>query len=387
MVEGISVTIHGKENYKALKERIPQVLVEHRFVVFNDAKKMIDCCKLGIKDVMQMLSEIGFSPWSHDIYESYLSVGSLSVECEIKYDIEDAWDLAVEEIQDKKSLPHPVITNVIDAISPVGVIDCLLNVSPQGFIVGEVHTNPAARYWLLSNVEYFKEKGIEILFVEFLPVEWQSLIDEFMNQRGEELSPILIYLLDLRETASLTSLTKELLIQAKKNQLKIVGIDSITLNDHLGHVDLRLISMNTNFLSVYEKFPGKKSITLTGALHATAVDYPPTDESLIWRRLDWFPVETEILGLRELTGLPAIDIFLSGGSPEALTVHETDETSLRENCTRESSDLTLVVYRENLGQLSNSKFLLPVIKPVSEPAAESEELLQESRLKSFGKGQ
>lgn len=174
----------------------------------------------------------------------------------------------------------------------------------HGVIIGEAHNDFSARYTLCLLMTYFSEIGIKKIYVEFIPIQLQNIIDNYMDANTYEMPDILSSYLDFITHNTPNNIKhfneftyKKIVELAKKHNIKIYGIDDekfLSLANVDNNHTARIVTMNQLAKKCYDNNnKDEKCIIFCGQLHATTCI--SDDNKNIW-------------GIRELLGLPSIYI-------------------------------------------------------------------------------
>jgi hypothetical protein len=152
----------------------------------------------------------------------------------------------------------------------------------QGLVIGEVHTDCAARRYIIQNMHEMRNRGVTTLFLEhFCYDSFQPLLDRYHDQEGDELfEPLASYAqrLDLQCASSKGGSFCDLLQAAKRSSIRVVGLDttvsySAGYNRKLGitNVDERYLAMNFVAFKIIKQISASKFIALMGSGHVGTV--------------------------------------------------------------------------------------------------------------------
>ena len=148
--------------------------------------------------------------------------------------------------------------------------------SHDGLIIGETHDDPAARGWLIRNMPALK---ITTLFLEhFCYDSFQKQLDAYRTSEDSVMQePLNTFVEDL-DRGFRSHGFKELLIAAKKANVRIVGLDttlsySAGVDRKMGAIDSekRYLAMNYVAVEIIRKEKCGKYIALTGNGHVASV--------------------------------------------------------------------------------------------------------------------
>ncbi|MBS0638203.1 MAG: membrane-targeted effector domain-containing toxin, partial [Verrucomicrobia bacterium] len=146
----------------------------------------------------------------------------------------------------------------------------------SALIVGECHTDIAARSYLTQNMAKCKALGVTTLFLEhFCYDSFQTVLDSYMQQESDKLpEPLSTFVRHLDQGYSTAGSFKALLKQAKREQIRIVGLDtsisySAGCDRKMGVQDpkKRYLAMNYVAVKIIERIAAPKYIALVGSGH------------------------------------------------------------------------------------------------------------------------
>lgn len=161
----------------------------------------------------------------------------------------------------------------------------------SGLVVGECHTDIAARCYLTENMARCKALGVTTLFLEhFCYDSFQGVLDSYMRQESEKMAePLLAFVTQLDRGCSRVGSFKALLEQAKLQQIRVVGLDtsisySAGCDRKMGVQDpkTRYLAMNYVAVKILERIAAPKYIALVGSGHvATTAEGIPGIAELV----------------------------------------------------------------------------------------------------------
>ncbi|VEG91622.1 hypothetical protein [Legionella spiritensis] len=99
----------------------------------------------------------------------------------------------------------------------------------QGIFVNEIHHHQFPKKFLIENLDYFKQLGIQTLFFEFLLYDrHQSLLNAYFNSESDELPAELACYLHYKDVVSGCCFSgyTEIVKAAKKAGIRVVALDS-----------------------------------------------------------------------------------------------------------------------------------------------------------------
>ncbi len=204
----------------------------------------------------------------------------------------------------------------------------------QGVIIGEIHSDTAARQYLIQNIQQIAAFGVKTLFLEhFCYDSFQDILDEYHQQQASDLqSPLneFVSALDNSFRSTIGFGYKELLIAAKTANIRVVGLDTTVSYSAGVHRKLgvenshdRYLAMNYVAVRIIEKeqqTQQKKYVALIGSGHVSTV------------------ADIKIPGIAELLGLPSA-VIETGKTQERIS--KTNVTMLHKKITQVGMYITL----------------------------------------------
>ncbi|NEP35622.1 MULTISPECIES: hypothetical protein [unclassified Moorena] len=184
----------------------------------------------------------------------------------------------------------------------------------EGLIIGEVHSDDAARKQVIENLDNFVGMGVKSVYLEAIRSDYQSMVDDYLKLDGELSPELQRFLINKTKKDNYSYLDLLKAIKAKNNKeqadIRVIGIDSpaASTRPYSSVADrerAREATMNIYAMKVIKDSQNSgKYIALVGNAHLeTQTDKTDKEEDK-----NTLGFDKGVPGLSEMLSVPAVAI-------------------------------------------------------------------------------